>query len=52
MLYDTIYVKYLEVGIDEHLHGLRKIIIRTANTATLHSFFKFFCRYKAILEKI
>lgn len=51
MPYDTIHVKYFEMAIDEHLHSLGKIIIRTTNAAILHGFFKFFYRYKAILEK-
>jgi len=47
----TIHVEYLEMAVDEHFHGLRKIFVRTTNATILHGSFEFFYRYDAILKK-
>lgn len=49
--YDTVHVEYLEVAIDEHLHGLGKIIVGATDATILYSSFEFIYRHNAVLKK-
>lgn len=53
-IYDTVVVRvrHLEIGIDEHLHRLREVLVPLAHAALLHGLFELLHRDLTVLQQV